>query len=647
MVPLLNSLEKMNILHVEDDRNDAILIEATIREGFPRAEITVVTSEGEFLSELEKKDYDLILADYHIAGFSGDEALRIAVVKAWHIPFIFVSGTIHEEHAIEFLKTGAWDYVFKNNLKRLLPAISRALADARKNLEAKIQKEKIREMASLLDYSPDVIIIINPVGIIKFANKQAHTILGHFNGNNLIGRTVWNVLGSEHIGQVSEAFNRVSTLGSWRGEFSVEGRDKSSLHLSCNWTLYEDNQDSGPDIMAIFSDITDQKKMEEKYIRVQRMETIGSISSGLVHDLNNLLSPVLVSLALLKRKVKGDDIALGFISIAEKNISASGNLVKKLMNFLRGELSSGSPVQLEPVVRDVVELMKQTFPKTIQLAIVSQDSIPDVLVDPVQVNQVLLNLGINARDAISGAGIITFKVSNSTKTETEQIALGLVPGRYVEISVTDTGSGMDEKTMKNLFTPFFTTKGEGKGTGLGLVTVQTIMKRHHGAITVQSTLEKGTTFSVYFPAGEPAISVKPALPIEKSDKALEKGKQTILIVDDEPSMIAVSTLFLEGNGFNVLSFTDGNEAGSYLIKNHPNISLAVLDVFMPALNGWETAKILQSAYPGLPILFVTGETNENQLKTILPGMEYVSIFKPYSPEEFIQAIEIKLAEIKN
>lgn len=260
MLPVLISMEKIKILHIEDDQNDALLIETVIREGIPNADITVVTSEKEFVTEIEKGDYKLILADFHIAGFSGETALELAVVKAWAVPFIFVSGTIHEEHAIEFLKTGAWDYVFKDNLKRLLPAISRALADAEKNLETKIQKEKIREMASLLDYSPDVIIIINPVGIIKFANKQAYSILGHFNGNKLVGRTVWNVLGSEHIAQVSEAFNRVSTLGSWRGDFTIERQDKSTVYLSCNWTLYDENQDSGPDIMAIFSDITDQKK---------------------------------------------------------------------------------------------------------------------------------------------------------------------------------------------------------------------------------------------------------------------------------------------------------------------------------------------------------------------------------------------------
>ncbi|MBN8707292.1 MAG: response regulator [Bacteroidetes bacterium] len=646
MLPLLISIEKIKILHVEDDPNDAMLIETVIREGFPNADITVVTSEHDFAAEIEKKDYQLILADYHIAGFSGEEALEIAVVKAWAVPFIFVSGTIHEEHAIEFLKTGAWDYVFKDNLKRLIPAISRALADAQKNLETKIQKEKIREMASLVDHSPDSVIIINPAGIIKFANKQAHSVFGHFNGNNLVGRTVWNVLGSEHIGHVSEAFNRVRTLGNWRGDFIIEKNDKSSIHLTCNWTLYEDNQDSGPDIMAIFSDITDQKKMEEKYIRVQRMETIGSISSGLVHDLNNLLSPVLVSMALLKRKVKGDGVALGFISIAEKNITESGNLVKKLMDFLRGELTSCSPLQLEPVVKDVVELMKQTFPKSIKLNIISPDSVLEVLVDPIQVHQVLLNLGINARDAILESGSITFQISNSTKSEKELSAAGLEPGCYVEISVTDTGSGIDEKTMKNLFTPFFTTKGEGKGTGLGLVTIQTIMKRHHGAITVHSIPGKGTTFTVYFPCVKSAVQEKPASNTQQVSIKTDQGKQTILIVDDEPSMIAVSTLFLEENGFNVLSFTDGNEAGQYLTNNHPAISLAVLDVFMPVINGWETAKILESFYPGLPILFVTGETNEKQLQTVLPDSVSVSIFKPFSPETFINAIEARLAKIK-
>lgn len=647
MLPQLISQEKIKILHVEDDPVDAILIESKIREGFPLAEITLVKSENEFISLIERKDWNLILADFHIAGFSGEECLKHAVVKAWAVPFIFVSGTIHEEHAIEFLKTGAWDYVFKDNLKRLLPAITRALADVQKNLETKIQKEKIRSMASLLDYSPDVIVVINPAGIIKFANKQAHFVLGQFNGNNLVGRTVWNVLGSEHIPQVSEAFNRVSTLGSWRGDFIINRLDKESVHLRCNWTLYEDNPDSEKDIMAIFSDITDQIKMEDKYIRVQRMETIGSISSGLIHDLNNLLSPVLVSLTLLKRKVKGDNIALGFISIAEKNISASGNLVKKLMDFLRGELTSCSPLQLEPVVKDVVELMKQTFPKSIKLSVTVADSILEVLVDPIQVHQVLLNLGINARDAIQDSGSITFQISNSTKSGTELSAAGLESGHYVEISVTDTGSGIDEKTMKKLFTPFFTTKGEGKGTGLGLVTIQTIMKRHHGGITVQSLPGKGTTFTVYFPTVEQAITAKPAVPAEKVNQILHQGRQTILVVDDEPSMIAVTTLFLEENGFNVISFSDGNEAGRFLTENHPKISLAVIDVFMPEINGWETAKILQSLYKGLPILFVTGETNEKQIKTILPGLEYVSIFKPFSPETFINAIELKLAEIKN
>ncbi|MEH2455058.1 PAS domain S-box protein [Nostoc sp.] len=373
------------------------------------------------------------------------------------------------------------------------------LALTRDITQQKQAEQKIREQAALLDVSTDAILVRNIHNEILFWNKGAERLYG-WKAEEVVGKNVLQVLYKEISPQVEDAYLRVMNTGEWRGELHQLTREGKVIIVESRWTLIRDDNGQPKSILSVNTQITEQKQLEAQLLRSQRLESIGTLASGIVHDLNNILSPILMSVQLLQKKLP-DSQSQQILQTLENNVKRGANLLKQVLSFARGIESKQTIVQIQPLMAEIEQIIAQTFPKSI----IYQTDIPknlwNVCGDTTQLHQVLINLVVNARDAMSNGGILRIAAENVVIGEhSTQINIDAKVGSYIAIVVTDTGMGMSSSVQKQIFEPFFTTKEVGKGTGLGLSTALGIIKNHGGFVNVYSQISRGTQFTVYLPA---------------------------------------------------------------------------------------------------------------------------------------------------
>jgi signal transduction histidine kinase/CheY-like chemotaxis protein len=423
----------------------------------------------------------------------------------------------------------------------------------------------------------------------------------------------------------------LATKAPRQGEFHFVSTFGKEVWLVSHFSHFVQNGESH--LLHVFSDVTEKKKLEAQFLRSQRMESIGTLAGGIAHDLNNVLTPLLFAVQALKDKVS-DEAGRQMLDILETNVRRGASLVKQVLIFGRGIKGERITVQPRHLGREIEHIVRETFPKCLKFESHCAADLWTITGDPTQIEQVLLNLCVNARDAMPGGGNLSLRMENLVLDESHAVAnLEARPGRHVVISVTDTGAGMTREIQDRIFEPFFTTKETGKGTGLGLSTTLAIVKGHGGFINCYSEPGKGSVFKVYLPAS-PDATVETQAPAHQS--SLPRGhNELVLVVDDEEPIRNLAQTMLKRFGYRVLLAADGTEAVKLYTSRRNEIALVITDMAMPVMDGPATIAALQAINPNVKVIGSSGlDMNDGAVGAVNTGLRHF-MPKPYTAETML------------
>lgn len=493
---------------------------------------------------------------------------------------------------------------------------------------------KLKEQAELLEKARDAIIVCDVSQTVLFWNPAAAQIYG-WTAAEAIGRPL-NSLVDRDSESFAKAYARVFSDGEWSGQLLQYSRTGSKILVDARWTLVRDDRGIPTSILAIHTDITERHKLEQQFLRAQRMESIGTLAGGIAHDLNNLLSPIVIGVDLL-RQLDQDESRLSIISDIGRSAERGANLVKQVLSFARGVEGARMPLRIDNLIRELRAIVENTFPKNIRFDYVQATDLWSVVGDPTQINQVLLNLCVNARDAMATGGRLTVKTRNLWLDGKDPALDPSKPsGHFVVIEVADEGTGIPPELIDRIFEPFFTTKEHGKGTGLGLSSVLGIVRSHGGFVTVYSELGKGSSFKVHLPA-----QVEPAAeePTAGGIVTLPRGNsELILVVDDEVAILDMTRQTLEAFGYRVLCAEDGAQAIAIFAQNRDSVRLVLTDMMMPIMDGPALIKALRRLAPEVTIVAASGLDANGHVARAAGNDVHHFIPKPYTAEHLLKTI---------
>jgi len=433
-----------------------------------------------------------------------------------------------------------------------------------------------------------------------------------------------------------EALGLVLRSGAWSGEIQKTTRSGATLTLDARWTLLRDAAGEPKSILAIDTDITERKKLEQQFLRAQRMESIGTLAGGIAHDLNNLLAPITMGVDLLKL-FEPNPKSRPVIENIERSAKRGADLVKQVLSFARGVEGSRVALQVRHILKEVESIATNTFPKNITIETSLPQGLWPVLADPTQLNQVVLNLCVNARDAMPDGGRLELAAANvDIDAQYAVMNRGVAAGRYVVIQVTDSGSGIPKEIIDRIFEPFFTTKEVGKGTGLGLSTVLGIVRSHGGFVNVYSEVGKGSTFKVHLPAMAEGDRADQA---GRTEEALPRGNgELILVVDDEVSILDITKQTLQAFGYRVVTAEDGAQAISLYALQRDEVAVILTDMMMPVMDGPALIAALRRINPRVRIIGASGlNANGSVARAAAVGVKHF-LPKPYSADALLTMI---------
>jgi PAS domain S-box-containing protein len=627
--------KELRILIVEDVPSDLELLEGELR----KAKIVFcsknVDTKEAFLKELKDFAPDLILSDYSLPSFEGMSALKIAKQTCPDVPFIFVTGSLGEERAIETLKRGATDYVLKDKLSRLAPSVRRAAQEAEERIELRSAEQRILQQADLLNIATDAITVLDMEHHILFWNKGAEEIYG-WGAQEAIGAKVNQLLFKNVPSEFEEALKVIEEKGEWKGEFHQLTRDGKEAIVESRWTLVRDEQGKPKSIFVVSTDITEKKKIEAQFLRAQRMESIGTLAGGIAHDLNNMLQPIMMSLQLLKVQFP-DNKSHDLLEIVETSAKRGADLIRQVLSFAKGMEGEHAVLQVRHIISEIVRILKETFPKSIQIQTDVLKELWTISGDPTQLHQVLMNLCVNARDAMPSGGTLSITVKNLFIDENyAQMNIDARAGPYIAITVSDSGTGIPPKILERIFEPFFTTKEPGKGTGLGLSTSYGIVKGHGGFIHVYSEVGKGTRFKIYLPAFETAETK--VLGDKKIKELLTGHGELILVIDDEPAIRDITSTTLQRYGYRAITANDGADGVALYVHNKVEIKAVIVDMVMPIMDGRATIRALRKIDPDVKIVAVSGLKDDEEHVQAARVDANTFLSKPYTAETLLKTL---------
>jgi len=499
---------------------------------------------------------------------------------------------------------------------------------------------QLGEQASLLDKAQDAIVVRDPDDTVVFWNASAERLYG-WTAEEVIGRNINQQLYLDDTA-FRVARNTAYEKGDWIGELHQQTKDGKEIVVEGRWTLVRDDAGRPKSLLAINTDVTGKKKLEAQFLRGQRMESVGMLAGGIAHDLNNVLGPIMMALEILQARFP-DAETKQILEILETSTQRGASMIKQVLQFARGAEGERMLVQLGHIVRELRNVATDTFPKTIQIQTTVAQGLALVSADPTQMHQVLLNLCVNARDAMTAGGTLSLGAENVTLDTTyASMVPNAKPGPYVCLQVSDTGTGMSPEVMARMFDPFFTTKAQGIGTGLGLSTTISLVNSHGGFIDVESKVGVGTTFKVYLPA---VLDAEAAALVEAPPELPRGHGELIMIIDDEPAVRAITAGTLVEFGYRALTAANGAEACALFAEQHGKVAAVLTDLMMPIMDGPATIRALKRMHPGLPIIAASGTNSVRQVALAQEAGVTRFLNKPYRTEKLLIALRDSLAAL--
>jgi PAS domain S-box-containing protein len=500
--------------------------------------------------------------------------------------------------------------------------------------DRQLAEEQIRAQAALLDVATEAILVRDLNNQILYWNKGAERLYG-FCAEEALGQQAEQLLFKEPSPQCAEALQTAIANGSWKGELDQVTKDGKGITVASCWTLVRDEQNQPKWLLTVNTDITDKKQLEQQLFRAQRLESIGTLAGGMAHDLNNILTPILMSAQLLAMQVS-DQKTQQRLQLIETNTKRGAALIKQVLTFARGMEGKRYRVQIKDVLREIEQVIERTFPKSIQIYTqIGNDPLWTVLADNTQMHQVLMNLCINARDAMPNGGTLSIVAENRMVDDSEaKRNIEAKVGAYVVVTIADTGLGIGAEIIDRIFDPFFTTKEVGSGTGLGLSTALGIVKNHGGWIAVNSKVGFGSEFKVFLPANGGATNQ-----LGESSTQLPLGKgELILVVDDEAAICEVAKTVLESCDYQVLTANDGIDAIALYTHHQSEISAVLIDMMMPSMDGLTCIRTLQAINSQVKIIVMSGLLSSEDLANATKCGIQGFLPKPFTSEELANTI---------
>ncbi|MFN3652379.1 MAG: response regulator [Armatimonadota bacterium] len=673
----------LRVLIVEDREDDALLLLRALRQGDYVPAWKRVETAAEMRAAIAEEEWDVVLSDFSLPAFNALDALEVLHASGKDLPFIIVSGTIGEETAVTALKSGAHDFLVKSNLARLIPAVERAREDAavrtsRRQAEAALrmqarQQAAVAELGQRALATTDLeslgqeatrrvaeVLQVEYAAILEFRPEEKALLVtggtgwkAGFVGSTRIPANEWTVAGRALLtGQPIIApdleHDTRFRLPPQRREYGVMSALAVSIPMpnqpfgalgTYTTRPREFSQDDAHFLEAVahvLATAIQRQRSEEQLRQAQKMEAVGLLAGGVAHDFNNLIAVITGYSELLLMR---PDLSEGDRQVLEEIYHAgerAAGLTRQLLAFSRRQVLHPRVIDLNEIIPRCGKMLRRLIGEDIELAVISSAGPAHVKVDPGHIEQVLVNLVVNARDAMPQGGRITVTI--------ERVSASRAGGPegsadWVALSVSDTGCGMDETTQRRIFEPFFSTKASGHGTGLGLPTAQGIVQQSGGRIEMESAPGAGTTFRILLPhsALTPA-----AISLERSLGALPRGTETILVVEDEPRLSQLLCSTLRSAGYQVLEAASGDEALRTASGYPGKIDLLLTDVVMPGMSGREVAERLAAERPELRVAFMSGYTDDVVVRHGVAVGRAVLIQKPFTPRQLAEKLRAVL-----
>ncbi len=517
---------------------------------------------------------------------------------------------------------------FHNTVRVLM-----CLEDITQNVRA---DEQIRSQAALLDITRDAIFVRDFSDRVLYWNEGAHRLYG-WTPTEAQQRTSTELLAGEDPAETGRALQAVMQAGEWTGEMKHKSRDGRTLIIQSRWTLMRERDGKPKAILIVNADITEKKQLESQLLRSQRLESIGTLASGLAHDLNNVLAPIMMAVQFIKENHEDDSIRACFQTL-ETCSRRGADIIRQVLMFARGVEGQRILINPKHLIQEMQRIAKETFPRAIEVN-TSMAKQPCILLgDATQIQQVIMNLCVNARDAMPNGGTLTISLKKiEFDAAGAKIHPKAKPGSYVVISVSDTGTGIPPELLDKIFDPFFTTKPLGQGTGLGLPTVLGITENHGGFVHLESQPGCGTTFHIHIPAAQ--TENETAAPNGNKGENGKGNSELILVVDDEPAVRRLASAILNRHGYRTITAAEGREGAAMFAKQRDEIRLVISDVMMPQLDGPGMLRELKILQPGVKSIVITGLGEENRIADAKAAGADVVLQKPFTADELLTDVK--------
>jgi len=640
---------RTRILHVEDEPLDSELVGLWLNEAGMDSDIVRVESRDAFVSALADGGFDIVISDYGLPSFDGLEALRETRKRRPDLAFVFFTATLGEERAVEALKAGATDFVAKGRPDRLPPAVRRAL----KEVEERSARKQAEETLKAKEVSFRLLFESNPHPMWvsdrhtrRFLEVNAAAVEHYgYSREEFLGMRVTDIRPPDEVREGAEPARveeeRAAQVARRSGPWRHKTKDGRLIDVE---VVAHDIEFGGrPGRLVVAHDVTERKRLEAQLLQSQKLEAIGQLAAGVAHDFNNLLNVITGYSHLLLRALPADGTEAGRVEQISRAADRGAALTRQLLAFSRRQVLEPRIVDLNAVLTEVQSMLRRLIGENIEIVTDLDPALGRVKADPCQMEQVLVNLAVNARDAMPQGGKLMLQTANVGANGACSNG-GSAPRGHVGLLVSDTGHGMDAQTVSRIFEPFFTTKPRGRGTGLGLATVYGIIQQSGGHIEVESQVGHGTTFKIYMPR----VQQDAAAPQEGNARTAPspRGTETILLVEDEAALRSLIRDILEESGYLVLEAADP-EAGLFAASSHQGpIHLLVADVMLPQMSGSELAERLRAARTDVRVLFMSGYTDETVGQQTVNAPDTHFLPKPFTPPDLLRTVRVVLKDQK-